>query len=180
MTLDRRKDERRVFDRRQRDRRYGPDQPVSPLEPKTREDVNQLRRQLEYELRMVRETTGYIATHGNRIGEFDLDALLESYLLHVRFLLDFFFPTVQYHSRGPCALDFTPEWSDREKISELLNHVRNKGDSLLGGMSYFRVELPTKKEMTAVVTELEALRSRFELLLNVEIQAPEDTGEESG
>jgi len=173
MSLNRRAGERRKIDRRQSDRRYGPDQPFSPLEPKTREDVDQLRIQLEYELRMVRETVGYISTHGNRVGEVDIDAFLESYFLHVGFLLDFFFPTVHSRSRGSSVLDFTPEWGERETISELLNQVRGKAETLLGGMSFFRMDLPTKKEMAAVVAELEALRARFELLLKVVFQVPD-------
>jgi hypothetical protein len=174
MSLDRRKDERRATDRRRTDRRHGTSLPVSPLEPPTREDIDQLRSQLEYELRMVRETIEYLSRHGSRVGEADLDAFLESYMLHVTFLLDFFFPTVHGSSRGPCAHEYAPDWADREKISELLARARSKADSLLGGMSFFRIELPTRKEMAAVSAELETLRSRFELLLNVESQAPEE------
>lgn len=179
MPLDRREEERRrtdrrAADRRQSDRRQGRSLPVSSGEAPTREDIDQLRSQLEYELRMVNETAGYLSTHGSRVGEVDLDAYLESHMLHVTFLLDFFFPTVHTCGRGPCATDLAPDWADREVISESLSRTRNKAEALLGGMSFFRIELPTKKEIAAVCAELEALRSRFDLLLNVDRQTPEE------
>ena len=176
MSLDRRAVERRVGDRRSHerrdmDRRLGPAMPVSEAELITQEDLEQIRSQLVYEMRVVRETAEYLTMHGNRVGEVEFDAYLESFMLHVTFLLDFFYPTVHYNSRGPNVSRITPEWTDRETISEVLDRIRNKADILLGGMSYFRGELPTKKELAAVCVELEALRSRFELLLSVNSQS---------
>ncbi len=172
---DRRSEDRRSHERRDSDRRLGPAMPVSHAEPRTQEDVDQIRSQLEYEMRMVRETADYISAHGNRVGEVDLDAYLESFMLHVTFLLDFFFPTVHYNSRGPNVNEITPEWADREMISESLDRIRNNADNLLGGMSYFRIVFPTKKGLSAVCAELEALRSRFELLLSVNSQSIVET-----
>ncbi|MFC1629431.1 hypothetical protein ACFL3H_10040 [Gemmatimonadota bacterium] len=171
MALDRRSDDRRSQERRDMDRRLGPAIPVSQAEPRSQEDVDQIRSQLEYEMRMVRETADYLSMHGKRVGEVDLDSFLESFMLHVTFLLDFFFPTAHYNSRGPNVNEITPEWADRETISESLNRIRNKADNLLGGMSYFRIELPTKKDLSTVCAELEALRTRFELLLSVNSQS---------
>ena len=181
---DRRKNDQRLVDRRRENRRHSPAMPVSSTEPRTQEDVDQIRGHLEYELRVVRETSDYLSAHDSRVGEVDFDAFLESFMLHVTFLLDFFFPTVQSRSRDPMVLEFTPEWADRETISELLNRVRNKADTLLGGMSYYRIEMPTKKELAAVYAELEALRSRFELLLNIKSHSlgdePIDDGQGAG
>ena len=145
--------------------------PVSQAEPITPEDVDQIRSQLVYEIRMARETAEYLTTYGNRVGEVEFDAYLESFMLHVTFLLDFFFPTVHYNSRGLNVNGIIPEWTDRETISEVLDRIRNKADNLLGGMSYFRAELPSKKELATVCAELETLRSRFELLLSINSQA---------
>ena len=173
MPFDRREDQRRDVDRRENkrrlaDRRKGPE--LRPVEegPRTQEEVNQLRSHLEYEMWMLKETVDYITLQGQRVGESDMNAYLESFLLHATTLVDFYFPFDPTVREDVIAEEFIPQWSDHVDLSDQLRRLRESANRGLGRLSYRTLELPTKKQLAAIYEELDSIRSRFELLLKTQ------------
>ena len=171
---DRRREQRRKRDRRISDRRKGPVLAPAEDEPRTHEEIVQLRSHLEYEMRMLKDTAEYLTKHGHRVGESDMNAYLESFLLHATTLINFYFPPEQGAIYDVIARDFIPHWQDHVSLSDQLRRLREGADRGLGRLSYRTLDLPTKKQLAEIYKEMEALRSRFELLLKT--QEEEDSG----
>ncbi len=169
----RRDRERRLADRRALDRRQGPEIAAAG-EPKTVEDINQLRSHIEYEMWMIKETADYLIEHGQRVGESDMNAYLESFLLHTVTMVNFYFPPGRDRIHDFVAHDFIPNWSDHVDFSDQLRRIRESADRGLGRLSYRSLELPTKKQIAAINAELDSLRSRFELLLKTQEEPSEE------
>ena len=171
MSFDRRADERRDEERRRaarrlHDRRLGPEMAPATDEPRTLEEITQLRSHIEYEMWMLKETVDYLSEHGQRVGKSDMNVYLESFLQHTTTLVNFYFPPGRDQIHDYVAYDFIPNWSDHVDLSDQLNRIRESADRGLGRLSYRSLELPTKKQITAIYGELDSLRSRFELILN--------------
>jgi len=181
MPIDRRKKERRVKDRRAAERRKGPELRPAEGVPLTQDELNRLRSHLEYEIWMLNETASYLSAHGQRIGEADMNANLESFLLHANTMVDFFFPLAPGSRKDVIAEDFVPDWSMHVQISSQLLAIREVASGGLGRLSYRDLELPTKEQLVAVCEELASLRSQFELLLKIrEEQQVPPTSEPDG
>ena len=165
---DRRKREQRLADQRSQERRQGPEMAGVAGEPISVEDINQLRSHIEYEMWMIKETVDYLTRHGQRIGESNMNAYLESFLLHAVTMVNFYFPPGRDQIQDFVANDFIPNWSDNVDLSDKLARIRESADRGLGRLSYRSLELPTKKNLAIIYTELEALRSRFETLLKTQ------------
>jgi len=167
MPIDRRKGERRAENRREAERRKGPELRPAEGVPITQDELNRLRSHLEYEIWMLNETASYLSAHGQRIGEADMNAYLESFLLHASTMVDFFFPPAPGSRRDVIAEDFVPDWSMHVQISSQLVAIREMAGEGLGHLSYRNLELPTKEQLTGVCEELTSLRSQFELMLKI-------------
>ena len=165
---DRRAKDRRLANQRSQNRRQGPEMAGPAGEPRSEEDINQLRSHIEYEMWMIKETIDYLTRHGHRVGESNMNACLESFLLHVVTMVNFYFPPGRDQIQDYVAYDFLPNWSDHVDLSDQLNRIRESADRGLGRLSYRSLELPKKKDLAAIYTELEALRSRFETLLKTQ------------
>jgi hypothetical protein len=147
---------------------------IAEDEPRTAEEINQLRSHIEYEMWMIKETADYLTEHGHRVGESDMNAYLESFLLHTVTMVNFYFPGGQDHIHDFVAHDFVPNWSDHVDISDQLVRIRQSADRGLGRLSYRSLELPTKKQLAAIYAELDSFRSRFELLLKTQDKPSEE------
>lgn len=166
--LDRRRKDRRENDQRSSERRQGPEMAGVAGEPKSAEDINQLRSHIEYEMWMIKETAGYLTKHSQRVGESNMNAYLESFLLHTVTMVNFFFPPGRDKIHDFVAYDFIPDWSDKVDLSDQLHRIRESADRGLGRLSYRSLELPAKKNLAAINTELDSLRSKFETLLKAQ------------
>ena len=176
--VDRRRIERRLTDQRTLDRRQGPEMAGVVGEPKSAEVINQLRSHIEYEMWMIKETVDYLTKHSHRVGESNMNAYLESFLLHSVTMVNFFFPPGRDQIQDFVAYDFIPDWSDNVDLSDQLNRIRESADRGLGRLSYRSLELPSKKHLAAINTELDSLRSKFEMLLKTEEEPPEEPPKE--
>ena len=161
---DRRDNERRLANQRSLDRRQGPEMAGAAGEPKSVEDINQLRSHIEYEMWMIKETVDYLTKHGQRVGESNMNAHLESFLLHTITMVNFYFPPGRDQIQDFVAYDFIPNWSDHADLSDQLSRIRESADRGLGRLSYRSLELPAKKNLAAVYTELESLRSKEHII----------------
>lgn len=124
---------------------------------------------------MLKDTIEYLTLHGDRVGESDMNAYLESFLLHATTLINFYFPPGYGVIDDVIASDFIPHWQEHVTLSELLMIIRSSADRGLGRLSYRTLELPLKKQLAAIYDEFESLRSRFELLLKTLEESESET-----
>ncbi len=165
---DRRENERRLADQRSQNRRQGREMAGAVGEQRSVEDINELRSHMEYEMWMIKETGDYLVEHGHRVGESNMNACLESFLLHTATIVNFYFPPGRDQIHDYVAYDFIPNWSDHVDLSDQLKRIRESADRGLGRLSYRSLELPAKKNLAAINTELDSLRSKFETLLKTQ------------
>jgi len=142
-------------------------------EPKNAEEINQLRSHIEYEMWMIKETVNYMTKHGHQVGESNMNAYLESFLLHTVTMVNFYFPPGRDQIEDFVAYDFISSWPDNVELSDQLRRIRESADRGLGRLSYRSLELPKKKQLAAIYTELDSLRSKFELLLKT-LEEPQE------
>ena len=171
MSFDRRKKDRRKTDRRQVDRRSGgrlldSQEGEEARRVPTQEDVENLSRNLEYEVWMLRETADYLVEHRGQVGQPVSNAYLESFLLHAGSLIDFFFPSEPASIDRVIASDFVPDWSGHASITPELAEIREAAHRTLCRISYAAADYPRQQEITAVCDALEDLRESFENLLS--------------
>ncbi len=177
-TGDRRESDRRQGDRRIANRRKGPLFSSPEDGPRTPEEINELRSGLEYEMWMLRKVAGYLTRHGTRVGEPDLNAYIESFLLHAATLIDFYFPPETGVIEDVIARDYVPAWDEDAGCSNLLRWTREAAGRGLGRISKRTLDLPTKAQVAAICEELEALRTKFELGLQVQAEIERVVGSE--
>lgn len=135
---------------------------ISADEPRTREEIDQIRSYLEHELWTLKETSTHLAQHGNRKGEIDQNAYMESFLLHASYLIDFFFPTPIDQQFGIVVQHFVEGWPDREEMPTLLEDTRELAEKALVRSTYRNLDLLSKEHLAAICEEMESLRSQFE------------------
>ena len=171
MSFDRREQDRRLGDRRSTDRRSGgrlldAQEGAAERPVPTQEDVEHLNSNLEYEIWMLGETADYLSDHREQVGQPISNAYLESFLLHAKSLIDFFFPTEPASADRVIASDFVPDWANHASIRPELAEIRETARRTLSRISYAAAEYPRPQQITMVCDALEALREDFEELLS--------------
>jgi hypothetical protein len=131
----------------------------------TQEDVENLNRNLEYEVWMLRETSDYLADHREQVGQAVSNAYLESFLLHARSLIDFFFPPEPASMDRVIASDFVPDWSSHASLAPELAEIRETARRTLSRISYAAADFPRQQQLSGACDTLEDLREDFEELL---------------
>jgi hypothetical protein len=128
--------------------------------------VENLNRNLEYEVWMVRETADYLADHREQAGLAISNAYFESFLLHAKSLIDFFFPTEPASIDRVIASDFVPNWASHASIAPELAEIRETARRTLSRISYAAADYPRQQQISAVCDALEDLQADFEGLLS--------------
>ncbi len=162
------------------DRRKGPVLAPCEDEPRTAEEITELHGQLEYEMWMVKNTIDYLIRYSHRVGKPDLNACLESWLLHSRTLINFYFPPARGIIEDVIATDYVPTWNEEAELSDQLRQLRESANKALGRITYRTLDLPNKARLKAVYEEFVALRTRFEELLENQSCAEDEAGTEVG
>jgi hypothetical protein len=95
---------------------------------------------LEYELRMLNEVTIMLPKH--QFGVIH-NAMVESYVVHMRILIEFFYPTSRAKNDPDTIIvsDFLYDvCQPKNEIHELLKNNRERAHKLLAHLSYSRVQ----------------------------------------
>jgi hypothetical protein len=167
---DRRSEERRSGDRRRGDRRSGglildPAERAEMRGPATQEEIDQVRGSLEYETWMLAATAKWLEKHRDKLGKPPANAHLESYLLHARNLIEFFFPTGPATVEQVIASDLVPDWAGHVSITPDLEELRDVARRHLARLSYTAADHPRPALIQEASRTLEGLREAFEDLL---------------
>jgi hypothetical protein len=134
-----------------------------------REEVEQLRGSLEYEMWMLSEASNYVSDHEDKLGQPASNAHFESFLLHAKVLIDFFFPLKNDPEGRATADDFVLHWSHQVEASVRLEEIHDLAERVMSRPTYAHVEFPRPNQLTEVCEELASYRARFDELL----QSPE-------
>jgi hypothetical protein len=115
---------------------------------------------------MLSEASNYIAEHEDKLGQPLFNACYESYLLHAKVLIDFFFPLEDHPAGRITADDFVLHWSYQVKTSVRLDEMRDLAERVLARPTYSHLEFPKPAQLAAVCEEIASYRARFDELLH--------------
>jgi len=129
---------------------------------KTTEELRAASDAFHYEIRMLNDVADVLSSHTSGVIH---DALVESFVVHTRILIEFFYPTdkTRADSDTMIASDFLSDGNQwKEDISEWMKEIRTRSHKLLAHLSYNRV-LRYKDDKSWQITQI---RNRMNVIFD--------------
>lgn len=133
---------------------------------RSKEDLDLAAGHLNYEYQMLRTIAREVST-GMR-PQLLTNALLESFVIHLRALIDFFYPPERTKPDDMLATDYFPDsttWETaRPPISDVLRNARTRAHKEIAHLTYARLDVTSDTKPWNVVgisKEIEVLMARF-------------------
>jgi hypothetical protein len=132
-------------------------------EQRTKKDLKNALEHLDYENWMLRSLANILAVDNQSIGVIH-NALLESFLIHARILIEFLYREEPYKNTVIASQYFTPKdhWkSICPKKTELLKNTRQDAHEQLAHLTYTRLKKKTRWHYMKIVEDIEAAMNIF-------------------